>query len=416
MKKWMQNEKGFAVPLALMVMMVLIVLGIAIWHYSNAETLQVSRVEQDIKAQFLARSGMDITQEILQRENSELLPASDRVFYFSGTLVNNKTLTYATTEPNSTGKDVVVKVEWDADTHKGQISSTGYFRDMSDKISCEFEADMEPESGGAFGWYDPDTGVVQNNPDIGDGREEIPVEWNMENSRIIFNDNASLTDYAAPAMYFVDENQEYGAGMGDGSIETIPVPSSLLLEHNSQDRFQLYSNFISFRSNVLFIYDNNSDPNLPVFTYDSANKFSDGVDDYFISGIELQQLNSAESLGLKNLNNGDPDWTVNYGLLYLEAGADFIKLAGGNVTSIRGGISSAEDAFYLFPNGIRMANNADEDIKDKHGNITGKVLGLASLIKLDANALDKLDVGDYQDFLDDLNQKIGSLEFYNYSD
>ena len=415
MKKWMQNEKGFAVPLALMVMLVLVLLGTALWYYSTSETLQVARAEQDMKAHYLARSGMDITQETLRREREQLLDAdTDAVFYFSGLLLDDKEITYSLTQPSADAKDVVIKVEWDASEKTGQIISTGYSHELNDKISCEFEADMEPESGGSFGWYDPDTGVVQNNP-IGVGREEIPVAWNMENTRIIFNDNASLTDYASPAMYFVDANQEYGAGMGGGSLETIPIPSSLLLEHNSQDRFQLYSNFISFRSNVFFIYDNNSNPNLPVFTYDSANNFSDGVDDCFISGMELQQLNSAESLDLKNLNNEVPDWTVNYGLLYLEAGADFIKLADGNVTSIRGGISSAEDAFYLFPNGIRMANNADQDIKDKHGNIT-KVLGLASLIKLDANAVAKLDVDDYQDYLDDLNQNVGSLKFYDYSD
>jgi len=62
-KKIIENQKGFAMPLALMVMLLVMVLGMALWQYGTSETLQVARAEKNMKAYFLARSGMDITQE-----------------------------------------------------------------------------------------------------------------------------------------------------------------------------------------------------------------------------------------------------------------------------------------------------------------------------------------------------------------
>lgn len=54
---FVRNEKGWAMPLALLVMVVIFLLGTALWYYSTAETIQVARVENRMKAHYLARSG-----------------------------------------------------------------------------------------------------------------------------------------------------------------------------------------------------------------------------------------------------------------------------------------------------------------------------------------------------------------------
>ncbi len=52
-------EKGLAMPLALMVMVVLLLLGTALWQYSVMEVKQVVREEENTKAYYLARAGAD---------------------------------------------------------------------------------------------------------------------------------------------------------------------------------------------------------------------------------------------------------------------------------------------------------------------------------------------------------------------
>lgn len=363
MKNITQNEKGFAVPLAIMVMLVLILLGTALWYYSTSETLQVARAEQDMKAHYLARSGMDITQETLRREKDNLLPASDRVFYFSGTLLNNKTLTYATTQPNSTGKDVVIKVEWDASEKTGQIISTGYFHELNDKISCKFTYyDNEPLSAEDIGWIG-NKGRVNNVHD--NNIQEKPVVWTYS---VLINDgNNSETLFAAPAMYFKDTH------LNNGYV------CSLKINANSSNLI-LTADYISFKGNILLDKPkSNSTTNLTLRANDSEISF-------------------ANIAAKKDLKGQTPLGDTHYGLLYL--GENLLTLdKSGKIAPLRAGLTKG---YYLFPHGIMLGTNDDS-----------KPLGLGSLIKItDEEAAYYLTLFDIEEDETGVNEII----FGDYSD
>lgn len=57
----LRSQKGAALPVALMVLLVLSLLGTALWQYSTADAVQVARAENEMRAYYLARSGADAT-------------------------------------------------------------------------------------------------------------------------------------------------------------------------------------------------------------------------------------------------------------------------------------------------------------------------------------------------------------------
>lgn len=333
MKITTQNEKGFAVPLAIMVMLVLILLGTALWYYSTSETLQVARAEQDMKAHYLARSGMDITQETLRREKEQLLDAEvDAVFYFSGLLLNDKELTYSLTQPSATAKDVVIKVVWDASEKTGQIISTGYFGELTDEINCKFTYyDNEPVSAEDLGWIG-NKGRVNNVHD--NNVQEKAVVWAYS---VLINDgNNSETTFTAPAMYFKDTH------LSDGYV------FSLKINANSSNLI-LIADYISFKGNILLDKPkSDSTTNLKLRTNDSEISF-------------------ANIAAKKDLKGQAPLGDTNYGLLYL--GENLLTIdKSGKIAPLRAGLTKG---YYLFPHGIMLGTNNDS-----------KPLGLGSLIKI----------------------------------
>ena len=67
----MKNEKGIALPLVLLIIVVLSVLGVSIMHINTADTLQVNMDKERVQAYYLARSGADATAAaIIQDQNN----------------------------------------------------------------------------------------------------------------------------------------------------------------------------------------------------------------------------------------------------------------------------------------------------------------------------------------------------------
>jgi hypothetical protein len=61
-----KNDKGSAMPVALLVMLVLTVLGTALWQYFMADTLQVARAGQQMQSYYLSRSGVEVGLGMLE--------------------------------------------------------------------------------------------------------------------------------------------------------------------------------------------------------------------------------------------------------------------------------------------------------------------------------------------------------------
>lgn len=67
-----KNDRGIALPLVLVFMLVLSILGTALWQYSMAETVYASRSQQKIESHYVARSGADATAEYIIKNPQHL--------------------------------------------------------------------------------------------------------------------------------------------------------------------------------------------------------------------------------------------------------------------------------------------------------------------------------------------------------
>lgn len=81
----LHNEKGFAMPLALMVMLVVTLLGTALWQYSYTDTIQVDRSVKKTQAHYIARSAADATAEYIEKNTNEVQTLLDATSSNPGT-------------------------------------------------------------------------------------------------------------------------------------------------------------------------------------------------------------------------------------------------------------------------------------------------------------------------------------------
>ena len=73
------NQKGFAMPLVLMVMLVISLLGTALWQYSMVETKHVDLNQKQLQAYYLAKAGAEATIAAWLKEPIGQKPAQGTV-------------------------------------------------------------------------------------------------------------------------------------------------------------------------------------------------------------------------------------------------------------------------------------------------------------------------------------------------
>lgn len=64
-----RDERGVALPLALITMLVASLLGVSLWQYSMADALQITRQDNKMKAYYVARSGAEATAVWMKNNN-----------------------------------------------------------------------------------------------------------------------------------------------------------------------------------------------------------------------------------------------------------------------------------------------------------------------------------------------------------
>ncbi len=77
--KLVKNEKGVAMPLVLVILLVFTFLGTSLWQYSMTDTLQVARAESNMKAFYIARSGAEATAAWMKDKNNSGSSLIDKV-------------------------------------------------------------------------------------------------------------------------------------------------------------------------------------------------------------------------------------------------------------------------------------------------------------------------------------------------
>jgi hypothetical protein len=68
-----KDERGIALPLALIVMLVVSLLGVSLWQYSMTDNIQVTRQDNQMKAYYIARSGAESTASWMKHNNGNSL-------------------------------------------------------------------------------------------------------------------------------------------------------------------------------------------------------------------------------------------------------------------------------------------------------------------------------------------------------
>ncbi|KUO50589.1 MAG: hypothetical protein APF76_08045 [Desulfitibacter sp. BRH_c19] len=134
-----KNEEGSAMIVAILVVLVLTLLGTALWNYSMADTIQTAREEKRMQAYYLARSGAEAVAENIVNDTDKLI--LKELDNLGGTI-----------EPapsyldGSTNRYFEVKIERQ-DSRTLLIESIGTVDDLSQKVTVKLVGDS---TGGFF--------------------------------------------------------------------------------------------------------------------------------------------------------------------------------------------------------------------------------------------------------------------------
>ncbi len=119
----LNNHKGSAMIVTLMVVMVITVLGFALWSYSTSEVRFTERDANKMRAHYLARSGAEIVASYIIRNSTG--PIATSITPSSSYL----------SEPTALGDgSFVVSVSMNADGDELTIESTGTVNGVDDKV------------------------------------------------------------------------------------------------------------------------------------------------------------------------------------------------------------------------------------------------------------------------------------------
>ena len=157
----LKNENGAALALALMVMLVISILGTALWHYAITETRQVNISDKSKQAHYLARTGALAAVHAWLQEGVASKPEGEleRVYY------NQNTEDFELGEPPESGGyfEVTIEEVEDEDSDRyglTEIISTGVVDGYSQTVELvtypyTYGHDFTPA------WYDVESGVIE---------------------------------------------------------------------------------------------------------------------------------------------------------------------------------------------------------------------------------------------------------------
>ncbi len=300
----LSNEKGYALPIVLIVMIVLVVLSTVLWNFSSAETVQVGMGESRAKAHYLARSGLSVTERVIEDRIYMLIDEDEKDVFIYGSLEKesnpfNWELKYGVYNGEHDDEDIVIIIGWEkieADNVEygveGTIISRGYYLGVEEKIVRDFKL-LEVVDGKNLGWV-MNVGANKGRLKPGQSYEwDSPVSFSGDDGDGVYVQDASVGTLSAPYMAFNDK------------------PDSLINKHSNSE-VDLAVNHISFQGNIVF---------------EKEGKFYINTRDAEV--FTRNDLEHGLELGYLQLLADDEIEYDNYGLLHLDVGAD-IKDSNGD--------------------------------------------------------------------------------------
>ncbi|GAB6182085.1 hypothetical protein JCM14036_34040 [Desulfotomaculum defluvii] len=133
----LNNQKGAAMIVALMVLLVVALLGTALWQYSSTDRLQVFRDEKRMQAYYIARAGADATRSkintilgliVWENDQPVVLRNTNNDFFENGNF--EVVTTIEKIKDSETNLDIGKKVK---------ILSTGTVQDVSETVEINID-------------------------------------------------------------------------------------------------------------------------------------------------------------------------------------------------------------------------------------------------------------------------------------
>lgn len=135
--KLLRDEKGLAMPLALIVLLVLTLLGIALWQYSMSELNNAVREEKRARAYYIARAGAESVARFVMI-NPDVLDSIPKEI---DAVITSESINYKTGDDVDVG-DVVVELKRIA-SNKIEVTGIGEVDEVIQRVSLILETQEE---------------------------------------------------------------------------------------------------------------------------------------------------------------------------------------------------------------------------------------------------------------------------------
>jgi len=190
-----KNERGTALPMVLVVMIVLSLLGTALWQYSTADTMQVTADEKKMQAYYLARAGAEATAQYIRNN-----PDS------ASTLINDqKTDPVYMSDGTDDFGNGTYEVDVTGDPNNITIESTGTVTNVKQTVVIKLTltngipiTPSNARSATDLGWLNGQSQVIEHgthDPVV------FPVSYQAGNLQDYLKVNQDA-DFEASSMYF----------------------------------------------------------------------------------------------------------------------------------------------------------------------------------------------------------------------
>jgi len=353
----LKNEKGAALPLVLIVMIVLTLLGTALWHYGVNELSHSEREEKRARAYYLARAGA----ESLARD---LMINPEKIESLIPSPGNVQTLSEYDTEidfeTEYSGEVGIIDVELervDSDTIK--ITGTGTVEEISENVSILmemhglFDGVLYAESDLDFASGTNVDGDIYTAGEVSGGNinGDIYEGQSFNFTSVSFPPNIDYPDYPSYPLEDGDRYVDDSFHPPDKTIFRITGDETLYNEENPEDKRLAYET-IDIRNNGSLTIDASNNPvnvraetilmndklrlqtkegnRLRIFTnniiLDDFKVRGDGIAEIFVYGDE-----SKINIQTKHASVVDPNANL---IFYLDDGCEMEFQAHGSFESL----------------------------------------------------------------------------------
>ncbi len=186
---FIRDEKGAAMIVALLVMVVLLLLGTALWQYSTSDTIHVAMDEKRMQAYYLARAGADATLQIWKESPGNSKPSGTSEPMYLDALTGE----FTADQPDNVIGHFIVNVT--NNNNNTTIESTGEVSGVVQKVTLNISSDfkyghlLDPR------WYRIPSGQMEDGVFEEDGVVILDAETGLGNPN-------KETTYIANHLFF----------------------------------------------------------------------------------------------------------------------------------------------------------------------------------------------------------------------